>query len=55
MLKLQPTKTFQRDGKWVHKPTRSEILVCSACANKYIKTRPEQKICVKCMAKEAHA
>lgn len=42
------SKTFNQAGKWVEKPRLSHILVCS-CGNKYIKTRLNQKLCVKCM------
>ena len=40
-------KTFQKDGKWVNKPFRTEILVC-ACGSKYIKTRLGQTGCIRC-------
>ncbi len=36
-------------GMWVPKVTKSQILVCSSCKVKYIKTRPQQITCVKCM------
>lgn len=35
---------------FVEKPRRCEIRVCS-CGNKYIKTRPRQNVCLKCMNK----
>ena len=35
-------------GKWVYKPTRSTVLVCS-CGNKYIATREGQTVCVSCI------
>ena len=35
-------------GKWVYKPTRSAVLVCS-CGNKYISTRKDQTVCVSCI------
>ncbi len=42
-------KTFQNPvGKWVEKRTRTEILLC-VCGNKYIKTRKEQTVCVRCI------
>jgi hypothetical protein len=44
--------TFHKTGKWVEKVTLSTILVCT-CGGKYIKTRPHQLMCVKCMAKVA--
>jgi hypothetical protein len=53
-IKKFSTKTFQKDGKWVEKPRRTEILVCE-CGNKYIKTRPQQIKCVRCLIKEKNA
>ncbi|MFA6536242.1 MAG: hypothetical protein WC250_02215 [Candidatus Paceibacterota bacterium] len=41
-------KHFQQDGKWVVKPVKTVILVCS-CGNKYIKTRPDQEACLRCL------
>ncbi|MCE9644089.1 hypothetical protein K8Q93_02535 [Candidatus Parcubacteria bacterium] len=41
------SKTFQKDGHWIEKPSRTEILVCT-CGSKYIKTRPEQNLCLRC-------
>ncbi|PJA33451.1 MAG: hypothetical protein CO184_01920 [Candidatus Zambryskibacteria bacterium CG_4_9_14_3_um_filter_40_16] len=41
-------KHFQKDGKWIVKPTKTEILLCK-CGNKYIKTREGQKNCVRCL------
>ncbi|MEK7115334.1 MAG: hypothetical protein AAB471_00560 [Patescibacteria group bacterium] len=50
-VKIKPmntvSKTFQKDGKWTEKPTKTEILVC-VCGNKYIKTRDGQISCLKC-------
>lgn len=48
-----PTKTFQRNGKWVEKPLKSVALEC-ACGNKYVKTRRAQKQCLVCIYKDAH-
>lgn len=45
-----PSKTFQRNGKWVEKPFLTHVPVC-ACGNKYIKTRPHQTKCIKCIYK----
>ncbi|OHA15018.1 MAG: hypothetical protein A3G52_02735 [Candidatus Taylorbacteria bacterium RIFCSPLOWO2_12_FULL_43_20] len=46
---MQPSKrTFQKDGKWMEKPTSTNVLVC-LCGRKYIETRKEQQSCVKCM------
>lgn len=42
-------KTFQNTlGKWVEKKTRTEVLLCS-CGAKYIKTRKEQTVCIRCI------
>jgi len=49
-IKTLSTKTFQRNGKWVEKPRVSEVSLC-ACGNKYIRTRKNQTMCVKCMFK----
>ena len=43
-----PSKTFQRNGKWVEKPFLTDVPVC-ACGNKYIKTRKGQTQCIKCI------
>ncbi len=44
-------KTFQNTvGKWVVKTTRTEILLC-ICGNKYIKTRKDQAVCIRCIYK----
>ena len=43
--------------KWVEKPLqplKGEIIVC-ACGNKYLKTRDQQIVCVRCMMKERDA
>jgi hypothetical protein len=34
-------RTFQQAGKWVERPRKSEVLLCT-CGNKYIKTREKQ-------------
>ena len=41
-------KHFQKDGKWIVKPSTTVVLVC-VCGNKYIATRPNQTTCVKCI------
>ena len=42
-------KTFQNSlGKWIEKKTRTEILLCS-CGVKYIKTRKDQTVCIRCI------
>ena len=43
-------KSFSKLGKWVERKTIAEILTCS-CGNKYIKSRKNQTICVRCIAK----
>ncbi len=48
-----PSKTFNKNGKWIEKPLKSTALVC-ACGNKYIKTRRLQKECITCIYKTAH-
>ncbi|MDO8564379.1 MAG: hypothetical protein Q7R88_00080 [bacterium] len=45
-------KTFQHNGKWTEKATPTVVLLC-ACGNKYIKTRLEQTVCIRCIAKRA--
>ena len=42
-------KSFPGSGAWAEKPRRSEVLVCPTCKGKYIKTRPRQVMCVRCM------
>jgi hypothetical protein len=48
-----PSKTFQKNGKWIEKPLKSVPLECR-CGNKYIKTRRMQKECITCIYKAAH-
>ncbi len=43
-------KNFMKDGRWIDKPNKSAILLCT-CGNKYIKTREEQAMCVRCISK----
>jgi hypothetical protein len=43
-----PTKTFQQGGHWVEKTNITPILVC-LCGNRYLKTRPGQRLCLRCM------
>ncbi|MEK7133704.1 MAG: hypothetical protein AAB804_01375 [Patescibacteria group bacterium] len=47
-----PTKTFQRNGRWVEKPNTTKVAIC-ACKNKYIKTRDNQTQCIACIYKHA--
>ncbi|HVS79616.1 MAG TPA: hypothetical protein VHF05_01425 [Candidatus Paceibacterota bacterium] len=51
-MEKKPIKTFQKNGKWVEHPGATRILEC-ACGTKYIKTRPNQESCIKCMIKAA--
>lgn len=49
-----PTKTFQKNGKWVERPLKTTALVCERCGSKYVKTRRAQKMCIPCIYKDAH-
>ena len=51
-VKKEPPHTFQVAGKWVAKPQKTAVLVCSSCGGKYIKTRDGQKVCLKCLGKQ---
>lgn len=42
-------KHFQKDGKWIVKPSTTVVLVC-VCGNKYIATRENQTVCIRCIA-----
>ncbi len=42
-------KTFQKEGKWIQKPTQTIVWLC-VCGNKYIRTREAQIVCLKCSA-----
>jgi hypothetical protein len=44
-----PTKTFQKNGHWVEKKGVTPILLCE-CGNRYLKTRPNQKVCLRCLS-----
>ena len=44
-----PHKTFQQDGHWIEKPNKTAILIC-VCGNRYLKTRPRQEKCLRCMS-----
>ncbi len=48
---MTPTKrTFQnKAGKWVERSIKTEILLCSSCGTKYIKTRTDQVVCIRCI------
>lgn len=43
-----PPKHFQQDGHWIVRPRKVEILTCK-CGNRYLKTRPGQTVCVRCL------
>lgn len=43
-------KTFNKNGKWIERPGKMTIHVCSKCDNKYLKTRRNQKLCLPCIA-----
>ncbi|MCE9541877.1 hypothetical protein K8R03_04975 [Candidatus Kaiserbacteria bacterium] len=43
-----PSKTFQKNGRWIAKPLNSVALQC-ACGNKYVKTRKDQTKCLRCI------
>lgn len=44
-----PTKTFQQDGHWIEKTDKTPIVICE-CGNRYLKTRPGQKVCLRCLS-----
>lgn len=44
-----PHKTFQQDGHWIEKPNKTAILIC-VCGNRYLKTRPRQEKCLRCVS-----
>jgi hypothetical protein len=41
------SKNFMKNGKWVDNPNQPAVLRCR-CGNKYIKTRREQTVCLRC-------
>lgn len=43
-----PPKHYMEDGHWVVKPRKTEVCVCK-CGNRYLKTRPHQSACLRCM------
>ncbi len=43
------SKNFMKNGKWIDNPNTIKVTLCT-CGNKYIKTRPQQKQCLRCMA-----
>lgn len=44
-----PHKTFNQDGHWIEKPNKTQIFIC-ACGNRYLKTRPRQEQCLRCIS-----
>ncbi|OGC88370.1 hypothetical protein A2419_00760 [Candidatus Adlerbacteria bacterium RIFOXYC1_FULL_48_26] len=44
-----PHKTFQQDGHWIEKPNKTQIFIC-LCGNRYLKTRPKQEKCLRCVS-----
>jgi hypothetical protein len=44
----EPRKTFQQDGHWIIKPRKTPINICE-CGTRYLKTRPQQRTCIRCM------
>jgi len=44
-----PTKTFQQNGHWIEKTVVTPILLCT-CGNRYLKTRPGQTKCLRCIS-----
>lgn len=44
-----PHKTFQQDGHWIEKPNKTQIFICT-CGNRYLKTRPKQEQCLRCIS-----
>jgi len=48
VIKIENKNKFTQRGKWVEKPRRCEILIC-ICGGKYLKTRPGQINCLKCV------
>ncbi|MEK7480125.1 MAG: hypothetical protein AAB665_02430 [Patescibacteria group bacterium] len=43
-----PSKTYQKNGRWVEKPSTTVVSIC-ICKNKYIKTRDKQTRCLRCI------
>lgn len=41
------TKNFLQDGKWIENPNEVQVVLCK-CGGKYIKTRPNQAMCLSC-------
>jgi len=44
-------KTFFQDGKWIDNPNEPDVVMCS-CGGKYIKTRADQEVCLRCLSEE---
>ena len=43
------SKNFMKNGKWIDNPNQPAVVVCT-CGNKYIKTRKEQTVCLRCLS-----
>mgnify|MGYP003395443878 FL=1 len=44
-----PGKTFQKDGHWIENPHKAPVMLCM-CGNRYLKTRPHQVKCLRCVS-----
>jgi hypothetical protein len=44
-----PPKHYQQDGHWIVNPNKTNVLVCT-CGNRYLKTRPGQTLCLRCVS-----
>ena len=45
-----PPKQYHKDGQWIVKPGKTQVYLCK-CGNKYLKTRPGQGVCIRCLYK----
>lgn len=43
------SKNFMKNGKWIDNPNQIVVVLCQ-CGNKYIKTRKEQIVCLRCVS-----
>jgi len=43
------SKNFMKNGKWIDNPNKIAVILCS-CGNKYIRTRPHQTQCLRCVS-----
>ncbi len=54
MAKIGAKKAFStrpNPGVYVHRITRSTILICKTCITKFVKTRDRQTLCLRCIFK----